>query len=296
MTTTSDIQLKELEIASIKIDFDIQSRTILNDTAIKDYAENYLTYGDLFPPVAVFFDGSDYWLAHGCHRVSALLSIGKTAVRSNIHQGDKRAAVLYSVAANEEHGLRRTPGDKRKAVLKLLNDAEWGQWSSMEIARRCKVSHTYVNEIRKSLETVSSEKTYQTKHGTVAKMKTAEIGRKKEASEPILVPTPITNEEALEIKVRELADTINELAEENTLLKDKIAIGQWDATEIEKIEAEELIADLRKQIKILEMENKSLRDSRNMFQNRNSELMRTVKALTNKLKKLESAKEFVGAS
>ena len=88
-----------------------------------------------------------------------------------------------------------------------------------------------------------------------------------------------------EDKILELTDTVTQLHEENTLLKDKIALGQWDATEIEKIDAEELIADLRNQIKLLEMENKSLRDSRDMYQNRNSELMRTVKALTAKLKK-----------
>ena len=39
--------------------------------------------------------------------------------------------------------------------------------------------------------------------------------------------------------LQELADTINSLIEENTLLKDKISIGQWNATEIEKIDVTE---------------------------------------------------------
>jgi MFS superfamily sulfate permease-like transporter len=86
-------------------------------------------------------------------------------------------------------------------------------------------------------------------------------------------------------RLRELADTIRELEEENTLLKDKMAIGQWDASEIEKIDAEELIKDLRSQIKVLELDNKALRDSRDMFQNRNAELLKTVKTLQSKLKK-----------
>jgi hypothetical protein len=87
--------------------------------------------------------------------------------------------------------------------------------------------------------------------------------------------------------VTELSDTVNSLAEENALLKDKIALGQWDASDIEKIDAEELIADLRGQVKALELENKSLRESRDMFQSRNAELMQTVKSLQTKLKKVE---------
>lgn len=68
-------------------------------------------------------------------------------------------------------------------------------------------------------------------------------------------------------------------------MKDKIAVGQWDATEIEKIDAEELIAELREQIKVLELDNKALRDSRDIFQNKNAELLKTVKSLQSKLKK-----------
>jgi septal ring factor EnvC (AmiA/AmiB activator) len=46
------------------------------------------------------------------------------------------------------------------------------------------------------------------------------------------------------------------------------------------------MADLREQIRVLEADNKAIRQSRDMFQNRNSELMKTVKALQAKLKKL----------
>jgi DNA repair exonuclease SbcCD ATPase subunit len=88
-------------------------------------------------------------------------------------------------------------------------------------------------------------------------------------------------------KIDELSQTINMLADENTLMRDKIAIGQWDASEIEKIDAEETIKDLREQLRVLDLDNKALRQSRDMFQNRNSELMKTVKSLQSKLKKLD---------
>ena len=85
--------------------------------------------------------------------------------------------------------------------------------------------------------------------------------------------------------VRELTDALTAVSQENALLKDKIAVGQWDASEIEKIDAEELITDLREKIRLLEIDNRALRESRDTFQNQNSELMRRVKQLQNDLKK-----------
>jgi chromosome segregation ATPase len=129
--------------------------------------------------------------------------------------------------------------------------------------------------------------TYVDKHGNTTTMKTDK--KKKKASTPTTKPDLTTESPTAELeqKVNELTDTINSLADENTVLRDKIAIGQWDASDIEKIDAEQTIKDLREQIRVLEIENKSLREGRDMYQNRNSELMKTVKSLTNRLKKFE---------
>ena len=78
----------------------------------------------------------------------------------------------------------RTNADKRHAVLLLLNDEEWGQWSNREIARRCSVAESsvrnYREEIEASLRKLRSEptaKTYTNKHGQTATMQTANIGK-----------------------------------------------------------------------------------------------------------------------
>lgn len=62
------------------------------------------------------------------------------------------------MGANYDHGLRRTPADKRKAVTTLLsnpdvaNDPQTGEpWSDREAARRCNVTHPFVAKIRASL-------------------------------------------------------------------------------------------------------------------------------------------------
>jgi hypothetical protein len=65
--------------------------------------------------------------------------------------GSKRDAILYSVGANANHGKRRTNEDKRKAVLTLLNDEEWSQWSDTKIADQCQVDRSTVGVYRREL-------------------------------------------------------------------------------------------------------------------------------------------------
>jgi protein gp37 len=146
--------------------------------------------GAAFPPVTVFSDGHDYWLADGFHRIKAAERIGKETIEAEIQQGGRREAILHSVGVNATHGLRRTNDDKRRAVMTLLNDTEgyigedgkrhyWYKWSDREIARRCAVHNSFVSRLRASLSTSDSEpRTYTTKHGTTATMDTSAIGRK----------------------------------------------------------------------------------------------------------------------
>lgn len=121
-----------------------------------------------FPPVTVFCDGSEFWLADGFHRVEAVKALAWSEIAADVKQGTRRDAVLYSVGANATHGVPRTNADKRRAVLTMLNDPEWVQWSDREIARRCAVNEHLVAEVR-DLVTASSrseDRTYTTKHGT----------------------------------------------------------------------------------------------------------------------------------
>jgi hypothetical protein len=149
---------------------------MLDRPTISEYAFE-LRGGAQFPPVVVFYDGTDYWLADGFHRVEAAESISMTQIAATVKQGTLRDAVLYSVGVNATHGLRRTSADKRRAVMTLLEDGEWSKWSDREIARRCGVHHQMVGKIRGSLDESSSEKrTYITKHGTAAQMNTVNIG------------------------------------------------------------------------------------------------------------------------
>jgi len=104
-----------------------------------------------------------------------------------VRQGGLRDAILHSASANATHGLRRTNDDKRRAVLMLLQDEEWGKWTAREIARCCAVSHDFVSRLRGSLSSDDSEpasRTYRDRHGNVTQMDTARIGRRPAEPEP----------------------------------------------------------------------------------------------------------------
>lgn len=166
-----------INISDLRLDGGTQSRAAISEATVAEYAEAMEDPNTVFPPAIVYHDGRGYWLADGFHRVAAWQKIGRTEIPADVRQGDRRRAILHSCAANAAHGLRRTNADKRRAVLTLLEDEEWGQWSANKIAKQCGVSHTFVNGIKSSLETVSSEtRTYTDKHGNETQMKTANIG------------------------------------------------------------------------------------------------------------------------
>lgn len=173
-----------LDINHIRIDGGTQPRAELNHEVINDYAQQ-MQEDAHFPPVIVFYDGNDHWLADGFHRYHAEKQIGRWIIDAEVRQGTRRDAVLFSVGANASHGLRRTNADKRRAVETLLRDEEWSNWSNREIARKCSVSDIFVGKIRENLpanvcrqeDPLSRERTYITGNGTIATMNTSNIGR-----------------------------------------------------------------------------------------------------------------------
>jgi hypothetical protein len=97
--------------------------------------------------------------------------------------------VLFSVGANGAHGQRRTNEDKRRAVLCLLGDAEWGRWNDSEIARRCGVHHSTVATLRpkpilRNPQDSEPETRKVTRNGTTYDQRVGNIGRSAPPPEP----------------------------------------------------------------------------------------------------------------
>lgn len=141
----------KLHLDEIRTDGGTQPRDKIDDEVVHRYVEA-LKAGATFPPIVVYYDGEDYWLADGFHRLKAYRELKRRKVAVEIHQGSRREAILHAVGANAEHGLPRTREDVRRAIDTLLRDPEWSQWSDREIARWCKTSHPTVAARRKLIE------------------------------------------------------------------------------------------------------------------------------------------------
>lgn len=166
-----------IAIARLRRDGGTQPRAMLDPATVEAYAEARRE-GASFPPVIVFHDGTNHWLADGFHRTAGHEAAGDSEIAADIRQGTQRDAVLFACGANATHGLRRTTDDKRRAVILLLSDPEWAVWSDHEIARRAHVSQPFVGKMRALTDNVVSERSFTTRHGTVATMDTAAIGKR----------------------------------------------------------------------------------------------------------------------
>ena len=140
-----------LPISTIRTDGGTQARDALNNETVTEYGLA-LIGGAVFPPVVVFYDGAEYWLADGFHRRAAFERTNQRDILAHVEQGTRRDAMLYAVGANANHGLRRTNADKQRAIDTLLRDEEWRTWSDSEIARRVGVDHKTVGGRRRALE------------------------------------------------------------------------------------------------------------------------------------------------
>jgi hypothetical protein len=266
-----------ISLEKIIINAGTQSRAKIDENVVADYADK-MNDGVEFPPVVVFHDGAQYFLADGFHRYFARKRIGSPGITCDVHEGTLRDAVLFSFSANKAHGLPPNSADKRKAVTTMITDIEWQDWSDRVIARICGVSHTLVQNMRKELGA--------TKAVTKMTMRGKETTR-------IQQPTEKEEEQQAEMSEADIhAETmkfaVQELQKQNEELQDQLTVAMASSTDdIQKEKAESIIKDLRAQIRVLEIELKAVKNSRDQFQAENAQLMKQVQMLQKKLKKLE---------
>lgn len=143
------MKVEDILIELVK-DGGAQMRVEFRQETADEYASDMLE-GAEFPPIVVYFDGNDYWLGDGYHRIAAARKVKRETIRAEVREGTARDAILCGIGANANHGLRRSHADKRKAVVRLLSDPEWARWSDRKIAQFAKVDHKTVGKIRREL-------------------------------------------------------------------------------------------------------------------------------------------------
>jgi hypothetical protein len=176
-------------------------------TKVDEYAEA-MASGAEFPPLVVFFDGTDYWLSDGFHRFGAYnicmqaWELPGLDIDCDVRAGDLRDAIMFACGTNAEHGIPRTNVDKRNAVETMLKnplvscDEDGTPWSDRAIGRICKVHHSFVGKIRAEVTGyIASERAYTNKHGGQSTMNTANIGGKPEHPDEFAEPEPEPEED-----------------------------------------------------------------------------------------------------
>lgn len=141
---------RELAIKEIRLDGGTQPREGLDRDHIEDLVEA-LQRGETLPPVGIKYDGQNYWLYSGFHRVEAHCRAGRDLIAVQIEPGTQRDAILAAAGTNTDHGLKRSPATKRRVVAWFLEDPEWRQWSDRQIAEATKTSHVFVGKMRREM-------------------------------------------------------------------------------------------------------------------------------------------------
>jgi regulator of replication initiation timing len=292
--------MKQININNIRTDGGTQVRLELLHDKVDEYAE-LMAEGVEFPPLIAFHDGSNYWLADGFHRYFAQKKNDASLINVDVRVGTKAEAKDFARTANNKHGMPLSHADRRNMIIEMLNDPDCATYTNEMLSEKAGVSKRSVMRVKQSLESdnESTLKTYVDKNNIARTVDTAKLASKKAVDKPAAErpvgtkPDSSTiNEDKLAIamlndQISELSDTISGLSEENARLRDVIAVGQWDATDIEKMDIEDTVKELREQIRVLEIENSSLRDGRDSYMNRNSELQRSLKSMQARLKKYE---------
>ena len=270
---------ERIQLQKIRLGGGTQPRKEIDEPLVQHYTEVLLEGKDRFPPVDLWFDGKSYWPSDGFHRFHAHKRAGFLDIEAVVNQGTKRDAFLACLKANGKHGKPRTPEERRYVVQMALEDIELGEKTDVEIALICDVSSMTVGRVRKAM-------------GLEAATRVNKNGQKVDITGrgPKVAPVPVL-EYTEEDKMHELAIEHTALSEENTKLKDMLAIKTLPVSEKARTEVQETIEQLRAEVKDLEFRLRTMTQSRNEFQSKNAEMIKQMTYWKKRTERAEKALE-----
>lgn len=130
---------------------EMQMRAAIDVSALADYVEACRAKEHL-PPVLLYqVPARGLVLVDGYHRVGAFAQAGLAWVPAEIRDGTWEQALDAALLANSRHGVRRTPADKRRAVMAALGMAKYADASDRAVAKATATSGPFVAVVRAEL-------------------------------------------------------------------------------------------------------------------------------------------------
>jgi hypothetical protein len=178
LASTLAPKIHQLEIQQIRTDGGTQHRCVMDGSTVRHYAE-LLAGGIDLPPISVWYDGADYWISDGFHRLAAAQQLNWRSVRASIQQGSLSDARWDSYRANSDHGLPRTRRDLEIVVMRAIQHPRAAQLSNVEIAKHLNMPEATFRRWRKRLSSsIDEDGTRVVKRGaSTYTLDTARIGR-----------------------------------------------------------------------------------------------------------------------
>jgi len=148
--------IETISLDKINEDESIQIREEIDLSLVDTYRILMKSNGPL-ALLDVFKIGVEIFVVDGFHRLEAARELGWKEIECEVHEGDRRDAVLFAAGANASHGQPLSRSEKTRAVETLLEDEVWFQWSNARIGRHCgvtgptvaRVRERYINELGK---------------------------------------------------------------------------------------------------------------------------------------------------
>lgn len=142
--------MKKLRLDQITTDDRLQHRKLDVDH-INSLLEA-VEAGAKLPPVKVVYDGKNYWLFDGHHRLNVARIRKEAEIEAEVYQGDFRMAWEASLGVNDKHGLRRTDRDIHNVLAQVFLDADLSKLNDEAIARRVGCHRHTVMKFRHALQ------------------------------------------------------------------------------------------------------------------------------------------------
>jgi ParB-like chromosome segregation protein Spo0J len=157
---TKGSKQRTLPLEQLHVDPECQVRVRLDAAALDDYAAVYADeeMARSMPPITAYPVNGHFVIVDGFHRYYAALKSGLETVPVRVlkpNVGEEDAAVearTLALQANQEHGVRLAPADRRRAVELALRNPWLADASVRRLSEVLGLPSTTIYRIRKELE------------------------------------------------------------------------------------------------------------------------------------------------